>query len=55
MGALANVANEYLLPLCAGTVDPETKLPEYREKLKKAGIETVVAEANRQLEAYLAG
>ena len=54
MGALANVDAEYLISLCAGTVDPDEKLPEYREKLKKAGIEKVVAEANLQLEAYLA-
>jgi putative aldouronate transport system substrate-binding protein len=54
MGSLANVAAEYALALNTGTVDPAEKLPEYIQKLKDNGIDKVVAEANTQLEAFLA-
>ena len=54
MGALSNVAAEYALALNTGTIDPEEKLPEYIQKLKDNGIDKVVAEANTQLEAFLA-
>ena len=54
MGALANVAAEYALALNTGTVDPAEKLPEYIQKLKDNGMDKVVAEANRQLEEFLA-
>ena len=54
MGSLANVAAEYALALNTGTVDPAEKLPQYIQKLKDNGIDKVVAEANRQLEEFLA-
>lgn len=54
MGALANVAAEYALALNTGTVDPAEKLPEFIQKLKDNGMDNVVEEANRQLDAFLA-
>jgi putative aldouronate transport system substrate-binding protein len=54
MGALANVALEYDLALNTGSIDPATSLPEFIQKLKDNGIDQVVAEANAQLEAFLA-
>lgn len=54
MGAVANVVDEYMLAFCTGTVDPEEKLPEFLEKLKESGIDTVIEDANRQLEEFLA-
>lgn len=54
MAALANVAVEYDLALNTGSIDPATKLPEFIQKLKDNGIDQVVAEANSQLEAFLA-
>ncbi|MGB4660613.1 MAG: ABC transporter substrate-binding protein [Mobilitalea sp.] len=54
MGALSNAAAEYALALNTGTIDPVEKLPEYIQKLKDNGIDKVVAEANTQLEAFLA-
>ena len=54
MAALANVAQEYDLALNTGSIDPATKLPEFIQKLKDNGIDQVVAEANTQLEAFLA-
>jgi putative aldouronate transport system substrate-binding protein len=54
MGALANVAAEYALALNTGAVDPAEKLPEFIQKLKDNGIDKVVAEANTQLESFIA-
>lgn len=54
MAALANVAAEFDLALNTGSIDPATKLPEFIQKLKDNGIDKVVAEANTQLEAFLA-
>lgn len=53
MGSVANVVAEYMLPLCAGTVDPEEKLPEFLEKLEQNGINTVLDDANAQLKAFM--
>lgn len=52
--ALANVAGEYALALNTGAIDPAEKLPEFIQKLKDNGIDEVVAEANVQLEDFLA-
>lgn len=54
IAALANVAAEYSLALSAGTIDPAEKLPEFLEKLDAAGMQTVLDEANAQLETFLA-
>ncbi len=54
MGSIANVVAEYMLPLCSGTADPEEKLPEFLKKLEDNGINDVIAEANAQLEEFLA-
>lgn len=52
LAALANVAGQYALALDAGTVDPETALPEFLQKLDDAGMQKVVDEANKQLDSY---
>lgn len=54
LAALANVAGQYALALDAGAMDPATALPEFLEKLDAAGMQTVVDEANAQLDAYFA-
>ena len=53
MSAVANVVEEYLLPLCTGAVDPEQKLPEFLEKLEQNGVNTVLDDANAQLESFM--
>ncbi len=53
MSAVANVVEEYLLPLCTGAVDPETKLPEFLEKLEQNGVNTVLDDANAQLASFM--
>ncbi len=52
-GALSNVCAQYSLALEAGTIDPETALPEFIQKLKDNGIDEFVAEANSQLQTFL--
>lgn len=53
MSAVANVVEEYLLPLCTGAVDPEQKLPEFLEKLEQNGVNTVLDDANAQLKSFM--
>jgi len=52
--ALANVVNQYKLPLECGEVDPAEMLPQFIAKLKDAGIEKVIAEKQRQLDTWAA-
>lgn len=47
------VNDEYYAALATGTVDPEKYLPIYEEKLNRAGSETIRAEKQRQLDAWL--
>lgn len=53
LGALSNVAAEFVLALSTGTVDPAVKLPEFLKKLEANGIDKVVTEANTQLKAHI--
>lgn len=53
IAALSNVSKEYADALNAGAVDPAVRLPEFINKLKANGIDTVVKEANNQLKAFL--
>lgn len=53
IAALANVVAEYALPMTTGTVDPETELPKFLEKLEQNGMQKVLDEANKQLTEYL--
>jgi len=54
VAAISNIISEYLPALETGTVDPEVALPEFIEKLKSAGIDKVIEENQRQLDAWLA-
>lgn len=49
-----NVYNEYYRSLATGTIDPEENLPLFLDKLDKAGISVVLAEMQKQLDAYYA-
>lgn len=51
---VAAIRAEYEPLLFTGTVDPAKYLPEYIEKLKKAGAEKVLAELQKQLDAWVA-
>lgn len=52
--ALNNVLEQYRKALETGTVNPADKLQEFRNKLKAAGIDKVIAEKQRQLDAWAA-
>lgn len=52
--ACAALWTEYGNPLLAGVLDPATKYPEFKTKLKAAGLAAIQAEAKAQFEAYLA-
>lgn len=54
MGSVSNVVAEYMLAICTGSVDPDEKLPEFLKKLEDNGINTVLEEANRQLDEFMA-
>lgn len=54
VAAVTSVMNEYRAGLEYGVLDPETALPEFIEKLKAAGIDTVIEEKQNQLDAWLA-
>jgi putative aldouronate transport system substrate-binding protein len=52
--ALKNVTDQYVKGLETGTLDPAEKLSEFRGKLKAAGIDKVIAEKQKQLDAWAA-
>jgi putative aldouronate transport system substrate-binding protein len=51
---VAAIKAEYEPLLATGTVDPAEYLPEYLNKLKKAGADKVQAEVQKQLDAWVA-
>lgn len=51
--AVTNVINQYLPGLSCGSVDPETALPEFVEKLNAAGYDKILAAKQEQLDAWL--
>ena len=52
--ACNNVVAKYRASLECGSVDPEVALPEFNAELKTAGIDTIIAEKQRQLDEWLA-
>lgn len=50
--AVSSVIQQYKLPLETGSVDPEKLLPEFISKLKDAGIDTIIAEKQKQLDEW---
>ncbi len=52
--SVTNVMNQYRLGLETGTLDPDKALPDFIAKLKSAGIDKIVAEKQKQLDAWAA-
>jgi putative aldouronate transport system substrate-binding protein len=52
--ALNNVTLQFQKVLETGSVDPSEKLPDFIAKLKSAGIDKVIAEKQKQLDAWAA-
>ncbi|WP_123041807.1 ABC transporter substrate-binding protein [Cohnella candidum] len=51
---VSNVDAKYSLALETGTLDPAKTLPKYLEELKAAGVDKIIAEKQKQLDAWLA-
>lgn len=54
IAAVQNVKEEFWAPLMTGTVDPEVYLKRANDKLKAAGLDKIMAEAQRQLDEWRA-
>jgi putative aldouronate transport system substrate-binding protein len=52
IASVSAVVKEYELSLDTGAVDPERVLPEFLSKLKGAGSDKVIAELQKQLDAW---
>ncbi len=51
--ACTNVVNKYHKALVCGALNPEETLPKFNQELKDAGIETIIAEKQSQLDTWL--
>lgn len=54
LAAVQNVKEEYWSALMTGTVDPDQYLPKAIEKFKAAGIDKIIAEAQKQIDEWRA-
>ena len=54
LAALKNVQEKYRNSLETGSVDPDEYLPMYEEELKKAGLDKLIEEKQKQLDEWLA-
>lgn len=54
VSAIVNIDRQYQTALETGSVDVDKVLPEYKDKLVKAGVEKIIAEKQKQLNDYLA-
>ncbi|WP_274649157.1 ABC transporter substrate-binding protein [Paenibacillus humicola] len=54
VGALANVIKQYQKAIETGSVDPDKVMPEYMSAMKAAGVDKVIAEKQKQFDAFLA-
>ncbi|MDQ0115165.1 ABC transporter substrate-binding protein [Paenibacillus harenae] len=52
--AVSNVLTQYRIALECGALDPDKMLPEFIAKLKDAGIDKIIAEKQKQLDAWAA-
>lgn len=53
VGACANVIAQYYNPLMNGEVDIDEVLPQFQQALHDAGIDAIIAEKQKQLNAWL--
>ncbi|MBN2878435.1 MAG: ABC transporter substrate-binding protein [Clostridia bacterium] len=52
--AVTNVISQFLPGLICGSIDPETEIPVFLERLDEAGLGTIIAEKQTQLDAWVA-
>ncbi|MNG38483.1 hypothetical protein D3C84_1262120 [compost metagenome] len=54
VSAIVNIDRQYQVALETGSVDVDSVLAEYKDKLIKAGVDKVLAEKQKQFDAFLA-
>ncbi|MCA1292376.1 ABC transporter substrate-binding protein [Paenibacillus sp. alder61] len=54
IAAVQNAKEEFWSSLMTGTVDPDEYLPKANEKLKAAGLDKIIAEAQKQIDEWRA-
>ena len=52
LAGIRQICGEYYGPLSSGRADVETELPKFLDALNGAGVETVLAEEQKQLDAW---
>lgn len=52
VAAIENVKSEFAMPLETGSVNVDSYIQQYRDKLKSAGISKVIAEVQKQYDAW---
>ncbi len=52
ISAVSAIVTEMLPALASGSVDPAEKLPEFLERIKSAGADKIIAEKQKQLDAF---
>lgn len=53
IAAVTNVYNQYAPSIGSGTVDPEEYIPKFLKDLEAAGMDEIIAEKQKQLDAWL--
>jgi putative aldouronate transport system substrate-binding protein len=53
IAAVSNVINQYRIGLETGMLDQADNLPEFNAKLKTAGLDKIIAEKQKQLDAWV--
>ena len=54
VAACSAVVDQYYVSLLTGAMDPETNIPVFNEALYNSGLQTIIDEKQRQLDAWLA-
>lgn len=54
VSSVMNVINQYLPGLNCGALDPDKELPNFIKALKEAGMDNIVKEKQKQLDAWIA-
>jgi len=53
ISAITNVYNQYMPGLICGALDPDATIPKLNKALKDAGIDRIIAEKQKQLDAWI--
>lgn len=54
VASISAVSDQYWIPISCGYVDPDELLPKYRSALKQAGLDQLIAEVQKQMDAWKA-